>query len=255
MESHTCRLRDARHVQGPQDRRLARPFLALPVVPTVLRRPDKAAARLWMRLPCPHLTFIMPHWLYWAGLLLFPLIAIYLVRRQMRHRAKRRGRRFSSHTCSGSARDSSASTASICAARSASSSFPYSSSILYCNSAGARSEGRHVAHVRGTRAGAEHRATDASPTRQRRRRRRLPHTRACEADVRQRQSEYAVAKAVTDHWFSMGRWGAIVLAILLLIDAVLMPGLVRKRRAYEADASRAGSRRAAGDRRRRASRC
>ena len=32
----------------------------------------------------PSLTFVMPHWLYWAGLLLFPLMAIYLVRRQLR---------------------------------------------------------------------------------------------------------------------------------------------------------------------------
>ena len=32
----------------------------------------------------PSLTFVMPHWLYWAGLLLFPLMALYLVRRQLR---------------------------------------------------------------------------------------------------------------------------------------------------------------------------
>ena len=28
----------------------------------------------------PSLTFVMPHWLYWAGLLVFPLVAAYLVR-------------------------------------------------------------------------------------------------------------------------------------------------------------------------------
>src|SRR4051812_48152819 len=32
----------------------------------------------------PSLSFVMPHWLYWAGLLLFPALAIYLVRRQRR---------------------------------------------------------------------------------------------------------------------------------------------------------------------------
>ena len=32
----------------------------------------------------PSLTFVLPHWLYWSGLALFPLIAMYLVRRQMR---------------------------------------------------------------------------------------------------------------------------------------------------------------------------
>ncbi len=30
----------------------------------------------------PSLTFIMPHWLYWSGLLLFPLTAMFIVRRQ-----------------------------------------------------------------------------------------------------------------------------------------------------------------------------
>ncbi len=30
----------------------------------------------------PSLTFILPHWLYWSGLLLFPLAAMFIVRRQ-----------------------------------------------------------------------------------------------------------------------------------------------------------------------------
>ncbi len=30
----------------------------------------------------PDLTFIMPHWVYWSGLVLFPLLAMYMVRRQ-----------------------------------------------------------------------------------------------------------------------------------------------------------------------------
>jgi TRAP-type mannitol/chloroaromatic compound transport system permease small subunit len=33
----------------------------------------------WMRLPS--LTFVLPHWLYWGGLLLFPLFAMYMVRK------------------------------------------------------------------------------------------------------------------------------------------------------------------------------
>jgi TRAP-type mannitol/chloroaromatic compound transport system permease small subunit len=32
----------------------------------------------------PDLQFVLPHWLYWAGLILFPLIAMMLVRRQKR---------------------------------------------------------------------------------------------------------------------------------------------------------------------------
>jgi TRAP-type mannitol/chloroaromatic compound transport system permease small subunit len=32
----------------------------------------------------PHLNFVLPHWMYWGTLLLFPLIAMYLVDRQRR---------------------------------------------------------------------------------------------------------------------------------------------------------------------------
>jgi len=32
----------------------------------------------------PHLNFVLPHWLYWGTLVLFPLIAMYLVKRQKR---------------------------------------------------------------------------------------------------------------------------------------------------------------------------
>ena len=33
----------------------------------------------------PSLTFVMPHWLYWSGLVFFPLIAAYLLSRQRRN--------------------------------------------------------------------------------------------------------------------------------------------------------------------------
>lgn len=33
----------------------------------------------------PNITFILPHWLYWLGLVAFPLIAVYAVRRERRH--------------------------------------------------------------------------------------------------------------------------------------------------------------------------
>src|SRR3569832_1618930 len=34
----------------------------------------------------PSLTFVLPHWLYWTGLLFFPLIAAWLTARQMKNR-------------------------------------------------------------------------------------------------------------------------------------------------------------------------
>jgi TM2 domain-containing membrane protein YozV len=32
----------------------------------------------------PHLNFILPHWLYWGTLILFPLVAMYFVQRQLK---------------------------------------------------------------------------------------------------------------------------------------------------------------------------
>ena len=30
----------------------------------------------------PHITFVLPHWLYWGGLVLVPFFAMYIVRKQ-----------------------------------------------------------------------------------------------------------------------------------------------------------------------------
>lgn len=37
----------------------------------------------------PNLTFVLPHWVYWAGLILLPLIAMYLTRRQVQSKGSR----------------------------------------------------------------------------------------------------------------------------------------------------------------------
>jgi TRAP-type mannitol/chloroaromatic compound transport system permease small subunit len=55
-----------------------------------------------------------------------------------------------------------------------------------------------------------------------------------QAEVKQKEAEAAVAQAVTDQWQSRARWAGILMAVLLLIDAALLPSLVRKRRALEA---------------------
>jgi TRAP-type mannitol/chloroaromatic compound transport system permease small subunit len=180
----------------------------------------------------PALTFIMPHWLYWAGLLLFPLIAIYLVRRQMRRAPRSGPSLFIAYLfwlCSGFLgihRFYLRSTLGVVF-------IPVFLFVIYANSQlrEVRDDtSRTFAALEQVQNIAQQTKPDAATA--------TPEATAAyarvEADVRQRQSEYAVAKAVTDHWFSMGRWGAFVLAILLLIDAVLMPSLVRKRRAYEA---------------------
>src|SRR5437660_12922939 len=52
----------------------------------------------------PSLNFVLPHWLYWSGLIVFPLIAMYLVRRQTIHPPDRRPALFVAYLfwlCSG----------------------------------------------------------------------------------------------------------------------------------------------------------
>ncbi|HWD36738.1 MAG TPA: TRAP transporter small permease subunit, partial [Casimicrobiaceae bacterium] len=58
------------------------------------------------------------------------------------------------------------------------------------------------------------------------------HKRA-QDELAKSKSEYDSAQAITDTWRGRARIGAIVLAIMLLVDAVLLPTLVRRRAAYE----------------------
>ena len=54
-----------------------------------------------------------------------------------------------------------------------------------------------------------------------------------QANIAKLDADYQVAKGVRDHWKDLARAGAIALAIMLLVDAMLLPGLVRRRRALE----------------------
>jgi TRAP-type mannitol/chloroaromatic compound transport system permease small subunit len=174
----------------------------------------------------PALTFILPHWLYWLGLLVFPLIAAYLVRRQLKAPPRARPSLFIAYLfwlCSGFLGihrfylRSAVGFAFI----------PVFLFIIFCNT--------QIREVRDdtsrTFAAMEHaqvlaeRAKPDAPT---------PEPEAvaqyetAKGELAKAQSEYAVAKDVTDHWVSLSRWGALVLAIMLLADAVLLPRLVRK---------------------------
>ena len=52
----------------------------------------------------PSLYFVLPHWLYWGTLIMFPIIAIYMVARQRRRRPPSRPSLFIAYLfwlCSG----------------------------------------------------------------------------------------------------------------------------------------------------------
>ena len=178
----------------------------------------------------PGLSFIMPHWLYWGGMLVFPLVAIYLVRRQMRNPPHTRPSLFIAYLfwlCSGFMgihRFYLRSALGVVF-------IPVFLFILYCNSQvrEVRDETSRTFAALEQVQNIARQAKSATPTPEA-----VAEYQRAEAEVKQKQGEYAVAKAVTDQWYSRARWTAILMAVLLLIDAVLMPSLVRKQRDREA---------------------
>ena len=181
----------------------------------------------------PALTFILPHWLYWAGLLIFPLIAAYLVRRQMRMTPHSRPKLFIAYLFwltagfIGIHRFYLRSALGFVF-------IPVFLFILYCN-AQVREVRDDTSRTFAALERVQHAADLAKPDTA------TPTPEAAEAykrvqeDLAKTKAEYDTAQAVTDAWYGRGRWGAIVLAIMLLVDAALLPGLVRRRGAYEVD--------------------
>jgi TRAP-type mannitol/chloroaromatic compound transport system permease small subunit len=179
----------------------------------------------------PSLTFVMPHWLYWAVLLLFPVGATYLARRQLRHGTTTLPSLFIAYVfwlCSGFIgihRFYLRSALGFVF-------IPIFLFVLYCN-AQVRdvrddTSRTHAAVEQAQTAVKRAQPVDASPAPEADAR-----LKAAEADLAKSQREYETAKAVTDHWTATGRWAAALLAVLLLIDAALLPGLVRRQRAQE----------------------
>jgi TRAP-type mannitol/chloroaromatic compound transport system permease small subunit len=175
----------------------------------------------------PSLAFILPHWLYWSGLLFFPLIAAFLASRQLRNPQDGRPtyaiayifwllsgymgiHRFYLRSGWGFIF------------------IPAFLGIVYCND--------QVHDVRD----ATSRTFAALEATQNEVRQSEPSSggdaaafEKAKADLQIRQREYNEAKAVTDYWTSVTQWVAAALAVMLLVDAALLPGLVRRRRALE----------------------
>jgi TRAP-type mannitol/chloroaromatic compound transport system permease small subunit len=174
----------------------------------------------------PALTFTLPHWLYWAGLLLFPLIAAYLVRRQLRIAPHSRPALFIAFLFwltagfIGILRFFLRSAVGVIF-------IPVFLFIRYCNDQ-VREVRDDTSRTFAAVERAQHAADIAKPDTP------TPTPEAAAAyqraqdDLAKTKNEYDTAQAVTDTWNGRGRWGAIVLAIMLLVDAALLPGLVRR---------------------------
>src|SRR5258707_5525092 len=180
----------------------------------------------------PSLSFVMPDWLYWAGLLLFPLIAMYFVARQRRHPPDRRPSLFIAYLFwflsgfAGIHRFYLRSGWGFVF-------IPVFLAILYCNGQIREvrdDESRTFAALEQAKVAVERaqlpQGVEASAEAKQ-------ELQRAQAETGKLDVEYQAAKAVRDHWKDLARYGAIALAVMLLIDAALLPGLVRRRRALE----------------------
>jgi hypothetical protein len=161
----------------------------------------------------PGLNFILPHWLYWSGMLLFPLLAWRLAARQRQRAPDSRPslfiagffwllagymgiHRFYLRSAWGFVF------------------IPVFLAIIYCN--GQERDVRDETSRTFAELEVAQRDADTAP-----------------AVLTQRKTEYETAQAVTDHWHQMSRNIALLLLAMLLVDGAMLPRMVRRRRALE----------------------
>ena len=183
----------------------------------------------------PSLNFILPHWLYWGVLLLFPLLAMWLVARHRRRGAPREPILFNAYLFwltagfMGLHRMYLKSWLALLY-------LPFFLGVLYCN--GEIRDSRE--DVSRTTAAFEHAQTSVKNAQPNDAAAATPAERGklatAQADLKATRAELDAAHAVQDHWKNLAAALAGVLAVLLIIDALLMPGLVRRRREHAAEA-------------------
>ena len=188
----------------------------------------------------PSLNFILPHWLYWGTLLIFPLVAMYLVRQQQGKGPPREPIYFNAYLFwltagfMGLHRMYLKSWWALLY-------LPFFAFVLYC--------GGQVREVREdssrTYAELEQAQTalqaakpeDAAAVTEEERKAYA----AAQADVKTKQDADAVATAVHDQWYGRARMAGLVIAAMMLVDAFLIPPLVRRRRAHALEAGYAAN--------------
>ena len=181
----------------------------------------------------PHLNFVLPHWLYWGTLALFPLIAMYLVARQRRQGAPRGPTLFIAYLfwiCSGFMGLHRFYLRSMWGFAF----IPVFLVILHVSD----TIRDHREDVSRTHAAYEATLIEVN-------RAKIPAgvevTPAMTERLKKAQADEAKAKTEADvetkemgRWQGYSRWLAILMAAMLLVDAVLIPGLVRRANEREA---------------------
>ena len=179
----------------------------------------------------PSLTFVLPHWLYWSGLVLFPLIAAYLYLRQRKSPPDARPSLFITYLFWLTAGYLGIHRFYIRSAW-AFVFIPVFLAIVYCTS-----QVREVRDDESRTFAAMGQAQTALELARSARESAAPGGAEAlgraEAELKPTTVQYDAAKAISNQWKSRAQTAGIVLAIMLLIDAVLLPGAVRRRRALE----------------------
>jgi TRAP-type mannitol/chloroaromatic compound transport system permease small subunit len=181
----------------------------------------------------PNLNFVLPHWLYWGTLIVFPLIAMYLVKRQRRYGEPRGPSLFIAYLFwlfSGFV----GLHRFYLKSRWGFVFIPIFLVILQINDVMRdRREDVSRTHAAYESAGVQvNRAklpegVTVTPEAQAR----FDKAQAEEAKAK---AEAEVASAELDRWRGYSRWAALLMAAMLIADAVLLPGAVRRARAAEA---------------------
>jgi TRAP-type mannitol/chloroaromatic compound transport system permease small subunit len=180
----------------------------------------------------PNLDFVLPLWLYWGGLAIFPLVAMYLVRRE-RARQRRVGPSlfvaYLFWLCAGFLGIHRFYLRSMLGFVF----IPVFLGIVYCNTQVREVRDEH------SRTNAELQEAERDVARAREEAKAntpgsaqvLAHDEAAYAS---KKAAFDTANAVTQFWNRTTGIVASVLAVMLVIDGLLLPGLLRRRRAREA---------------------
>lgn len=172
----------------------------------------------------PSLTFVLPHWLYWAGLILFPLITIYMVARERKRglpQGPSLGIAYLFLICTGFA----GLHRLYLRNRWGFIFLPVFLAILYVNaqiSVSREDVSRTRAAVESSHSAVTRaKSQDAAALQQ------------AEAELTKHDAEYKIAGDQLAQRRSWAQWLAILLAAMIVGDAILLPRLTRQRREIE----------------------
>jgi TRAP-type mannitol/chloroaromatic compound transport system permease small subunit len=181
----------------------------------------------------PSLNFVLPHWLYWGTLLVFPFIAIYLVDRQRRRGVPKGPSLFVAYLfwlCSGFMglhRFYLKSAWGFIF-------IPVFLAILFVTS-DIRDRREDVSRTRAAFEASQADFNRAKPSPgEELTPDMIERMKKAQEAVTSARADFDVAEGDLERWRSYSRWLAILMAAMLVGDAVLLPSLVRRTNAHEA---------------------